>query len=152
MNRTILITLLLVLAFLGLADSWYLFQSAITDTALTCNIGAAFDGCNIVAQSPYSHIFGIPLALFGVGFYALLFVLIALIAVFPVRLLYRVVFLLTLAGVLASVVFVFVQLVLIKALCVYCIASAGITLLSFIGAHRLFKRFAPPFLVSIPEA
>jgi uncharacterized membrane protein len=152
MNRTLLLVSLLVLAFMGLADSWYLFQSAVSDTALTCDIGAAFDGCNVVAQSPYSYIFGVPLALFGVAFYALIFVLVALVAVLPVRMLYRIVFLLTLAGVLASVVFVLIQVVLIKAICIYCMASAGITLLSFVSARSLLKRFAPPFLVSIPEA
>lgn len=150
MNRSLLLALLIVLSLLGLADSWYLFQSAITDTALTCDIGSGLDGCNIVAQSPYSHLFGIPLGLYGVGFYVLVFVLAAVIAILPQRLFYRLLHLLALAGVLASIVFVFIQFALIKAVCIYCLVSAGITLLSWVIARALLKRFSPPHLVSVP--
>jgi len=151
MSRSLLVVLLLVLSLIGLADSWYLFQSAITDTALTCNIGSGFDGCNTVAQSPYSHLFGIPLGLYGVGFYAVLFVLAALILVLPQRLFYRALHLFALAGVLASAVFVFIQLALIKAVCIYCLISAGITLFAWVIARTLLRRFSPPHLVSIPD-
>ncbi len=149
MNRSLLLALLVILSLLGLADSWYLFQSAITDTALTCNIGSGFDGCNIVAQSPYSHLFGIPLGLYGVGFFALVFVLSAVISLLPQRLFYRLLHLLTLAGALASIVFVFIQLALIKAVCIYCLISAGIALFLWIIARALLKRFSPPHLVSV---
>jgi len=151
MNRSLLIVLMLLLSLLGLADSWYLFQSAITDTALTCDIGTGFDGCNIVAQSPYSHLFGTPLGLYGVGFYAAMFVLTALVTILPQRIFYRVLSLLSLVGVLASIIFVLIQLIVIKATCIYCLASAGIALLLWVLARTLMKRFSPPHLVSIPN-
>lgn len=134
---------MLLLSFLGIADSWYLYQSAATDTALSCDIGAGLDGCNIVAQSPYSQLLGLPLALYGVGFFSVLFVLSAVLLVVRTRSLYRVLYLLSLGGAAASVVFLFIQFAIIKALCIYCIASAGIVFLLCLVSRILFKRFAP---------
>lgn len=143
MNRTALVGALLALSFLGIADSWYLLQSAVTDTALSCDIGGGLDGCNIVAQSPYSQFLGTPLALYGVGFYALMFLLAAVVVGVHRRLLYRALFWLATLGALASVVFLGIQFFLIQALCVYCIASAGITFLLWFLAHRLLGEDIP---------
>jgi uncharacterized membrane protein len=133
--RAVLIALL-VLAFLGIADSWYLAESAATDTPLICGPGM-LEGCNAVAQSPYSKLFGIPLGVYGVLFYGLLFV--AAAATFTGQLKHGAKFLLALTafGALASLVFVFVQVFLIKALCIYCLASAGISFATLLAAWRL---------------
>lgn len=151
MNRTALVVVFLALALIGLADAWYLFQAAVTHSALSCDIGAGLDGCNIVAKSAYSYLFGVPLALYGVGMYALLFVLGALLLVVSNRTLYRVIFWLTVVGALASLIFVFIQVTFIKAICIYCFVSAGISLLLFVLARRLWQRFAPPYLVLVKE-
>lgn len=139
MQRPVLLALILALSFLGIADSWYLFQSAVTDTALTCDIGAGLDGCNIVAQSPYSQLLGIPLALYGVGFFALLFVVGAVLLMVQSRLLEKGLLALGAFGALASVVFVYIQFFLIKALCIYCLLSAAITFALFYIAWRLYR-------------
>lgn len=149
MNRSLLVVLVLALSFLGIADSWYLYQSAITDTALSCDLGSGLDGCNIVAQSEYSYIFGIPLALYGVSFFALVFVLAALLFVMNSRRLYQALVALSGVGVVASVVFVLIQLFLIKAICIYCIASAGIVVLLLVVSWALWKRFSPVTLVTV---
>jgi len=149
MNRSLLIVLVLVLSFLGIADSWYLYQSAITDTALSCDLGSGLDGCNIVAQSEYSRLFGIPLALYGVGFFALIFVLGASLSVVSSRRLYQTLLAVSVFGVIASAVFVLIQFVVIKALCIYCIASAVIAALLFAFSWLLWKRYAPIKLVTI---
>lgn len=150
MTRSVLVALLIALAFMGVADSWYLAEHAATDTDLFCDIGAGLDGCNIVAQSPYSQFYGIPLAYFGVAFYAILFLAAALLTVFPYRLYYRGVVALTGIGAAASVVFVGIQLLLIKAVCIYCFVSAGIAFLSFLLAILLLKRFAPNLPAVVP--
>lgn len=140
MTRTALINLVLVLAALGLADSIYLAIKAATHTALFCDIGAGLDGCNQVAQSPYSRIYGIPLAYLGVFFYALLGTA-GLAALYRHhRYLHRA--LLAVAGIGAafSVVFLYIQIVLIEAMCIYCIASAVIAFLSLGIAIYLDRR------------
>ncbi|MBU2103573.1 hypothetical protein KKD81_02415 [Patescibacteria group bacterium] len=137
-NTAVIISLFIVL-LAGLSDSWYLYRSAITDTALTCEIGGVLDGCNIVAQSPYSQLLGIPLALYGVFFFIVFFVLVAIWTLFPRKLLWTGIHLLAVGGVIASAIFVGIQLFLIKAICVYCFASAALVLISWGLVYKLRK-------------
>jgi len=123
MARNTLIALILALAFLGIADSWYLAESAATDTPLVCGPGM-LEGCNAVAQSPYSQLFGIPLGVYGVVFYGLAMLLAAAALTMKIRGTSFYLLVVTGAGAIASVAFLYVQFFLIKALCVYCLASA----------------------------
>jgi len=138
-----LINLIVILAVLGLVDSLYLASHAASDTALFCDIGAGLDGCNQVAQSPYSQIYGIPLAYLGVGFYALLLVASLVAAGRHSRFVHQALLVVAGVGALFSIVFLYIQLVLIQALCVYCIASAAIAFLSLGAAVYLDRRHAP---------
>jgi uncharacterized membrane protein len=149
MKRHTLAACLIALAFLGIADSWYLAESAITNTALTCSI-AGLDGCNVVAQSAYSHLFGIPIGVYGVVFYTIVFILGALLYVLPRRIIYHFITWIGTIGILASVLFLSLQIFAIRAICVYCLGSALITLLIFIVAILLFRRHAPKRVVTIP--
>ncbi|MDB5265698.1 MAG: Vitamin epoxide reductase [Parcubacteria group bacterium] len=144
MTRTALLCLLLVLTFLGLADAWYLTQAALNGTALACSFTGlqALSGCNQVAQSPFSHFLGLPLALYGVVFYVVLFVIAAVLFVVHARMLYRATIALGIIGFVLSLYFVFLQIFVIKALCVYCLASMVIALFIFFVTWRLWKRFA----------
>jgi uncharacterized membrane protein len=152
MSRTLSVSLVLAIAFLGVADSWYLAQTAFSGAALACDFGAVLDGCNAVATSKYSHLFGLPLGLYGVAFYAALFVLAGLLVVFHARRLYQGLFGAALLGLLASIAFVSIQVFLIRALCVYCLASAGLSFLAFLIAWHLLARFAPARLAKVAEA
>lgn len=127
---------ILLLAFFGLADSAYLAQHEATGVPLICDI-KNLDGCNTVASSPYSHIFGVPLADFGILFYGMLFVLAALELVLFDRLLRRALQAASLVGVLASLYFIILQIFFIGAFCIYCIASAIIAFLIFILASLI---------------
>ncbi len=127
---------ILFFAFFGMADSAYLTQHELSGTPLLCNIGN-LSGCNVVASSQYSHIFGIPLAEFGILFYSVIFVLAALEIVLFDQLLRRALQALSFIGLLSSIYFTFVQIFLIGAFCVYCFASALTTLLIFIFASLL---------------
>ncbi len=127
------VVLILVCAFLGLADSVYLTQNEVAGTPLLCNI-QHLTGCNIVAQSAYSYMFGVPTAEYGLIFYGLLFVLAAVeLAVFN-WLLRRVLQVMAIGGVTFSLYSVLLQFFVIHALCIYCLASAVLALLVFIFA------------------
>jgi len=127
---------ILLLAFCGLADSAYLARHEINGTPLQCNI-ANLSGCNIVAQSPYSRLFGVPVAEYGLLFYGVIFALSALeLALFD-RLLRRVLQGLAIVGLLVSIAFTLLQVFVIQALCEYCVGSALIALLIFIFATRI---------------
>lgn len=127
---------ILVLSFLGLADASYLAQHAVAGTPLICNI-QNLSGCNIVASSQYSRVFGVPIAVYGVIFYGLLFVLSALELVIFDRLLRRVLQVISAAGFIASVYFILVQIFLIGAFCIYCFVSAVIAVIVLGCATRI---------------
>ncbi len=148
------VVLILILAFFGLADSIYLTQQELSGTPLLCNI-QNLSGCNIVTSSQYSHIFGIPLAEFGIVFYGIVFILAALEIVLFNQLLRRILQGISLLGVISSLYFVFVQVFFIGAFCIYCLASALTTFLilvlaSFIEPIRRRARSSfPPIPLSI---
>lgn len=124
---------ILLLAFAGLANSIYLAQHEKDGTPLICDV-QNLSGCNIVAASPYSRLFGITLGEYGVLFYGILFILAALELVLFDRLLRRVLQGISLVGIIASLYFTGLQLFVIGAFCIYCSASAIIALLIFILA------------------
>lgn len=131
--KRIWVVLLLVLAFFGIADSAYLTQSELSGTPLLCNV-QNLSGCNTVASSQYSRIFGIPLSELGILFYSLIFILAALELVIFDQLVRRALQVLSLIGVIASLYFTYLQMFIIGAFCIYCLASAVIALFIFICA------------------
>lgn len=136
MKQAFLLPLILVLAFLGIADSWYLTESAYRGIPLTCGI-ESLDGCNEVAESPYSSVAGIPLSLIGVVFYSLIFAVAGgLLVAFDWRLL-SLLRTFSVLGALASVGFVLVQVFLISALCIYCLISALLSIAIFWAVGKL---------------
>lgn len=144
MSRKTLLVLLIVLATLGLADSIYLASKAATNTPLFCDIGAGLDGCNIVAQSPYSQIYGIPLAYLGVVFYSLLLIASVVALGKNHRIVHRALLAVAALGALFSAVFLYIQFALIQALCIYCIASAAFAFVALYAAHRLDAKHPTP--------
>lgn len=150
MKRETLISIIIMLGVVGLIDSIYLGSHAATDTALFCDIGAGLDGCNQVAQSPYSRPFGIPLAYLGIFFYALL-IGAGLVTFFKHhRYLHQALLAVAGIGALFSVVFLYIQFVLIKALCVYCLVSAAVAFLALGVAYWLERRHRPELPMVIP--
>lgn len=144
---------ILILAFCGLANSMYLAQHKASGTPLICQ---SLSGCNVVANSQYAYLFGIPIAEFGVLFYGLLFVLAALEFVLFNQLVRRVLQGVALIGVLASLYFILVQIFYIGAFCIYCSVSAVISVLvlvlaSFIEPMRTrFKKHSPAPSPAVP--
>ncbi len=128
--------LILLLAFCGLADSSYLAQSELSGAPLLCDIKGLSD-CNLVAQSAYSHLFGIPLAQYGILFYSSIFILAALELLIYNRLLRRLIQWGALLGLLGSIWFTLNQVFFIGAFCIYCLISGVITLLIFLFASMI---------------
>lgn len=103
----------LALATIGIAS--YLLQAHYAGTSVVCSTG----GCETVAQSRYSEIFGVPVALIGlVGSVAILGSL--LIRGVPGR---AAGLGLTLSGLLFAVYLIIVQVVVIGAVCEWCVAN-----------------------------
>ena len=94
-------------------------------SALFCTAGSP---CDIVQASRYATLLGLPTAAWGAGFYVLVGVL--ALAGLPARR-WLAAFLLAVAGVSFSLYLTYLELFVLRAVCAYCIASAGIAMAVF---------------------
>ncbi len=125
--------LMVLFALVGIADAFYDSYAIFHGQRLWCP--PPFNGCNIVAMSPYARVLGIPLGYFGVVYYAFMLMLSALLAYDPLSRGLRLgTVLYSAAGVLASMWFVYIQFTYIHAFCIYCMISALLTVLLFVTA------------------
>lgn len=123
----------IILAVIGLLDSAYLTWVKIAHTEVYC--GGSGD-CQTVADSIYAEVAGIPIALFGMGAYLAILVLLYLegrddfwrqnspLLIFGI----------TLAGTLYSIYLTYIEIAVIYAICPYCVVSAVVMALLFIIA------------------
>jgi uncharacterized membrane protein len=114
-----------VLAVVGLAIALYLLVVRLLGEAPACGPVA---GCETVAASEYSTLFGLPVALYGVGFSLVLVA--ACLAwwrrAIPAAL--YVAYGLGLSGVIAIAYLTYLEIFVIEAICVWC-ATFGLTVI-----------------------
>lgn len=120
----------LLIAFIGFADAAYLTAKHYAGAIPPCSL---VSGCETVLTSPYATIvWNIPIALVGAVYYLLLFIASMLyldtkkIAVIKTSAYF------TAIGFVTSVILVSLQIFVIHALCLYCIASAVTSTLLFV--------------------
>jgi len=132
--------LLVFLPFLGILDAGYLTWQHYGNIIAPCPVHFAFVDCGQVLHSQYSILFGIPLALLGVIFYCIE-TSIAICVFITKRAAGKLLLLLfSLGGFLFSLYLVYIQLFLIKAICLYCIGSAAISTVYFVIVLAYFLR------------
>jgi len=123
--RTILYTIVAIVAVAGLADATYLTVQALTGETLSC--GGSPD-CFRVLGSSYARLRGVPVAMLGALAYFTVFGL-ATFAGFGYSWAPRFLALITGAMFLMTLWFLYVQAFLLHAYCRYCLFSAAITFL-----------------------
>jgi uncharacterized membrane protein len=108
---------------IGLLDALYLSWSKLAHQQVICG---TYKGCETVNSSPYAEIGGIPIALLGAGAYITILGLLYLedsnsfwqdngpLAIFVI----------SLAGTLYSAYLTYIEIAVINAICLYCVASA----------------------------
>jgi uncharacterized membrane protein len=134
---------LLALALVGIAVAFYDAHQLHNDQALWCP--PPINGCNEVANSPYAHIYNLPVGYYGVVYYLYMFGLAALLAFDPFSRGLRLAALAYSAlGVGFSIYFMYLQIAFIHAFCIYCLVSAITTLLLFIAALAHFRATSAP--------
>ena len=121
--------LFLVFSFIGFLDASYLAIKHFNGSTLICNITS---GCNTVLASSYSEIFGIPVALGGALYYLTVFVLVVAFLDTKKDKILDFISKFAVAGLLASTYFVYLQVVVLKSICQYCMLSAITSTLLFI--------------------
>ena len=110
-----------IFSFIGFFDASYLAIKHYTGTIPPCTI---VKGCGAVTTSQYATVGGISVALFGAIYY--LVVLITAIAIIDTgnNSLKKFLSFFSIIGLVASIWFVSLQIFIINALCLYCLASA----------------------------
>jgi dihydroorotate dehydrogenase subfamily 2 len=126
----------LILSLLGLLDSIFLTWEHYALASVGCPVTPTIN-CLAVTTSIYSEIFGIPLALFGIVYYSSLITFLFLSRKQKMFLHFYI--LLSIFGILFSVYLVFIQSLLIKMYCIYCLISAGLSFFNFIFGLIFFK-------------
>ena len=132
---------LIVASFLGFIDTAYLTAEFFLGEAPKCVL---FSGCDLVTTSVYSKIGPVPVSLLGLLFYVTILVL--LIAYFDRRraMFLRLISALSVPAFLFTLWLVFLQLFVIKAICVYCMFSALTSSTIFIVSALALRELAKP--------
>jgi uncharacterized membrane protein len=125
-----------LVSLLGFADAFYLTVKHFQDQVPPCSL---VTGCETVLTSQYATILGIPVSLFGVLFYLSVLILSVWYMDRGDKRALQLAIRLTWLGLLASVYFVYVQLVLLQAVCAYCMLSATTSVVLY-GLGVLIKR------------
>lgn len=125
----ILSILVIVLALIGFIDAAYITAEHYLERIPPCSV---LKGCETVLTSKYAAMWGIPVALVGAIYYGTVFILAINYFQNKKRELMTWVNRLTGLGLLASAGFVYLQVFVIEALCLYCIISAITTASIFI--------------------
>lgn len=125
-----------IVSALGLLDASYLTYKHYLGGVPPCTI----HGCEVVLTSAQSEFMGIPIALFGALYYIVILLLSLAYLVSKKETVLRYAAYFTPAGFLASAYFVYLQLFVINAICLYCMASATTsTILFILGAYVVIK-------------
>ena len=125
-GRPQLAALLAVIAAVGLVIAAYLTWTRLAGIVPPCLPGG---GCATVESSAYSAVNGIPVALFGVGYSTMILVLALAWWRTAERRAALLAYGLGLAGLLVEIYLVYLELFVIKAICVWCVAY-GLTVVA----------------------
>jgi uncharacterized membrane protein len=119
--------IIVVLALVGFGVSTYLAAAHYLNAPVVCDITK---GCEDVLKSKYSMLFGLPLAVWGMGFFTSVVISALLANHYAV---WRKILSFVLgAGSVASLVFLSLQFFVIKKVCQYCLTTDLLTILLFI--------------------
>lgn len=119
--------LLLVLGILGIIDASYLTYEHYANIVPPCTINhflPFFSDCGLVLRSQYAVLFGIPIALLGLIHYIILTLVIGLAIITRKKFWWFISYFESLAGAVFSVYLMYLQIVIIKNICIYCTLSA----------------------------
>lgn len=140
-RRSLVLSAAVLFAVLGVVNASYLAYTSFMGIAPTCTL---LSGCDLVAASPYSRVFGVPLSLFGVFFYAAVAGFAAWGLGAPAVRVALFMLPLTTLGFLLSLYFLYLQAVVIQAYCQYCLFSLfDATVLFGISLSMFFRERVP---------
>lgn len=158
MSRSKIIRLIIIfLAAIGAGIMVYLTYISFTQNQSFCDISKEVS-CDIVVNSLYSKVFGIPVSVLGL-FY---FLAVLISAVFNKKEnVFKTIFVLTLLGIIPSLYLTFTEIFFIKSLCVLCETSkvlmlgilvVSLTGMKFAGEKDILRLSAPIIIAGLAAA
>lgn len=136
-----MLTTLVALAGVFVAAYLAFYKAGFIET-LACGTGS----CETVQQSPWAKFLGLPVAVWGVGYYLAVFAL-AFAGTLPRwaddRRLALALLIMTTWGVIFSGYLTYLELFVIHAICRYCVVSAALALIVFVSSFLDWKGMAP---------
>jgi len=138
--KVFLLTLLIVF---GIIDAGYLTYEHYRQVIPPCTINHLFpiaSDCGKVLRSSYSVVFGIPLAALGVIQYSFLLIAIISLTIYRKKIFTYWFILQSMAGAIFSLYFMYLQLIVLKSICIYCTLSAIISFTIFFIVYKIFQK------------
>lgn len=141
-------TILFVIAVLGLFDALFLTYKHFTHSVPPCQVNYIFSDCGRVLNGPYATMLNIPTAVWGVVYYSFVLLIISLGQRMHRKMYSTLLVAVTTGGFFFSAYFVFLQLVIIRAVCLYCMVSAFLCTMLFILSivNKQMNRYAGAYL------
>lgn len=138
--KKILLTLFIVL---GIIDAGYLTYEHYRQVIPPCTINSflpILSDCGRVLRSSYSVMFGIPLAVLGVVQYVFLLLIVIFLFRYKKRIFIYWLILQSMLGAIFSLYFIYLQLIVLKSICLYCMLSALISFMIFFLISKIFYK------------
>lgn len=137
MNYKKIAFIFLALGIIGFFDAGYLTLKHYTHTPIGCSL---VQGCERVTTSEYAVVGGVPVALLGTLYYFIIALFSGIYLKTKNKKWIRAEIIITPIGFAASVWFVYAQLFIIGAICLYCIGSVFISTALFVVSMVNFKQ------------
>ena len=137
LSHKFLLKAILVLSLIGIADTSYLTSDFYFGTGVNCSL---LQGCEVVLTSPYSAVFGIPLSLLGLIFYITVFILVSAIGAYQKNIFTRLLAVAGTIGFCVSLFLLYVQIFLLKEVCIYCLTSTVSSTTIFVFSMTVLSR------------
>lgn len=138
--KTFFTYLLIFLAFFGMLDAGYLTYEHYQNEIPPCSVSFLASDCGAVLTSEYAIVFGIPLAFIGLAHYYVSTIAHMYAAIGKKRKARYLTIILAYAGLISSIYFVYLQLIVIQSICLFCMGSALISTLIFIFVQFAFQK------------
>ena len=134
---------LILFSLLGIIDAGYLTYEHYQQVIPPCTVNRFFpiaSDCGKVLRSSYSIMFGVPLAVIGVFQYSFLLIAIIALIIFRKKVFAYWIIFQSMIGAIFSLYFMYIQLVILKSICIYCTLSALISFIIFFLSYKIFYK------------
>lgn len=135
--------LLIFFTVSGIVDAGYLtyehYQQVIPPCTINRLLPIASD-CGKVLRSSYSVMFGVPLAVFGVIQYSVLLIVLILLIIYKKKIFTYFLILQSMVGTIFSLYFMYIQIGILKSICLYCTLSALISFMILFLVSKIFVK------------